>query len=108
LIGYPIETVLAEKLVTMIDRGDTTTRDRDFADVVLLIARHRIHAGPLAGAIAATARHRCTPLRPLGETLATLAADRQNDWNPLHRTRGPPRRCSIGLPGDNRASDRVR
>jgi Nucleotidyl transferase AbiEii toxin, Type IV TA system len=81
LVGYPIETVLAEKLVTMIDRGDTTTRDRDFADVVMLIARHHIHAGPLAGAIAATARHRRTPLRPLGETLVTLAADRQDDWN---------------------------
>jgi len=80
LVGYPIETVLAEKLVTMVDRGDTTTRDRDFADVVLLTARHRIDAGRLAAAIAATARHRHTPLRPLGEKLVTLAADRQDDW----------------------------
>lgn len=24
---------MAEKIVTMVDRGDTTTRDRDFADV---------------------------------------------------------------------------
>jgi hypothetical protein len=35
-VRYPLETVLAEKLVTMVARGDTTTRDRDFADVWLL------------------------------------------------------------------------
>jgi hypothetical protein len=80
LLGYPIETVLAEKLVTMIDRGDTTTRDRDFADVALLIARHHIDASQLAAAINATARHRRTLLRPLSEVLVTLAADRQADW----------------------------
>jgi hypothetical protein len=32
ILGYPIETVLAEKVVTMVDRGDATTRERDFAD----------------------------------------------------------------------------
>ncbi|MGH4008038.1 MAG: nucleotidyl transferase AbiEii/AbiGii toxin family protein [Pseudonocardiaceae bacterium] len=31
VVAYPIETVLAEKIVTMIDRGDATTRERDFA-----------------------------------------------------------------------------
>lgn len=57
LVGYPLETVLAEKLVTMIDRGDTTTRDRDFADVWLLTRRHRIDARSLRAAIVATAAH---------------------------------------------------
>jgi hypothetical protein len=32
ILGYPIERVLAEKIVTMVDRGDATTRERDFAD----------------------------------------------------------------------------
>lgn len=41
LLGYPLETVLAEKIVTMIDRGDATTRDRDFADVYVLTGRTR-------------------------------------------------------------------
>ena len=31
LLGYPIATVIAEKLVTIIDRGAATTRERDFA-----------------------------------------------------------------------------
>lgn len=32
LLGYPIEQVLAEKIATMVERGDTNTRDRDWAD----------------------------------------------------------------------------
>ena len=36
LLGYPLATVLAEKVVTMIERGAATTRERDFADVVVL------------------------------------------------------------------------
>ncbi|MBA3741984.1 nucleotidyl transferase AbiEii/AbiGii toxin family protein [Sporichthya sp.] len=80
LRGYPLETVLAEKIVTMIDRGDTNTRDRDFADVVLLTARHPIGAEILRAALAATANHRSVVLRPLGEVLVNLAEDRQRPW----------------------------
>lgn len=39
LLAYPIVTVLAEKLVTIVARGDTTTPERDFADVLLLAGR---------------------------------------------------------------------
>lgn len=80
MVGYPLETVLAEKLVTMIARGDTTTRDRDFADVWLLTGRHKIGARSLREAIAATAVHRDVALRPLREVLSTLATDRQDGW----------------------------
>jgi predicted nucleotidyltransferase component of viral defense system len=58
LLAYPIETVLAEKLVTMVARGDTTTRDRDFADVLLLAGHHDIDAANLSDAIIATAAFR--------------------------------------------------
>ena len=80
LLGYPIETVLAEKIVTMIDRGDATTRERDFADVVTLIRRHEIGAQRLRAAIDATAEHRESILRPLREVLVTLGDERQSDW----------------------------
>ncbi len=80
VVGYPIETVLAEKIVTMIDRGDTTTRERDFADVTLLIRRHPIDASTLAAAIHATATFRNVELRPLREMLGYLGEDRANDW----------------------------
>lgn len=80
LVGYPIETVLAEKVVTMVERAATTTRDRDFADVWTLTAHHALHARPLAAAIAATAEHREVELRPLAELLAPLADLRQSAW----------------------------
>ncbi|ERL11108.1 nucleotidyl transferase, PF08843 domain protein [Olsenella profusa F0195] len=33
LMSHPLETVLAEKLETVVSRGVTTTRPRDFYDV---------------------------------------------------------------------------
>lgn len=80
VIAYPIETVLAEKIVTMIDRGDTTTRERDFADVALLISEHEVDAASLRAAIEATAAHRQSTLRPLAEVLVALPTMRQADW----------------------------
>jgi predicted nucleotidyltransferase component of viral defense system len=80
LVAYPLETVLAEKLVTMIDRGDATTRDRDFADVYVLTGRHEVDAEQLAAAVRATGAHRGSDLRPLRSVLVDLATARQADW----------------------------
>lgn len=80
LVGYPLETVLAEKIVTMIDRGDATTRDRDFADVYVLTGRHEVDAERLASAIQATGTHRGSDLRPLRSVFVDLATVRQPDW----------------------------
>lgn len=80
LVGYPLETVLAEKLVTMIDRGDTNTRDRDFADVWLLTRRHGVEARSLRAAIGATAAHRGVALRPIADVLVTFEVDRRLAW----------------------------
>ena len=80
LVGYPLETVLAEKIVTMIDRGDATTRDRDFADVYVLTGRHEVDAEQLATAIRATGAHRGSDLRPLRSVLVDLPTARQPDW----------------------------
>ncbi len=49
----------------MIDRVEATTRERDFADVVLLTRRHPIAAPELLAALRATANHRQSILRPL-------------------------------------------
>lgn len=81
IVAYSIETVLAEKIVTMIDRGDTTTRERDFADVALLTRRREIDARRLSAAIMSTGRHRQSELRPLAQVLNTLAASRQANWD---------------------------
>lgn len=80
VVGYPLATVLAEKLVTMVDRGDATTRERDFADVFVLTQRHVVGAAQLGAAVRATGLHRQSDLRPLRSVLITLAASRQSDW----------------------------
>jgi predicted nucleotidyltransferase component of viral defense system len=80
LLGYPLATVLAEKVVTMIQRGVTTTRERDFADVLLLSGRHPIDALELLAALRATADHRQAILRPLAGLLEGLGDDRQRSW----------------------------
>ena len=83
LLAYPIEAVLAEKLVTIVARGDTTTRDRDFADILLLAGQYDIDAASLSDAIAATAAFRRVDLRPIRETLTTLGSDRNREWQRL-------------------------
>jgi hypothetical protein len=80
VVSYPLVSVLAEKIVTMIDRGDATTRERDFADVLLITTRHHIDAGQLSAAILATASHRGSSVQPLIQILIDLAAERQNNW----------------------------
>lgn len=88
LVGYPLATVLAEKIVTMVDRGDATTRERDFADVAILSNHHRVDASELAAAIAATAAHRQSEIRPLRSVLVMLADERQGDWERFARRAG--------------------
>lgn len=40
--GYPLEMVLAERIVTSIARGTASTRWRDFVDIYTLVQRHPI------------------------------------------------------------------
>lgn len=80
LLGYPVETVIAEKVETMISRGDANTRVRDYADVLALSKNHPIEFQTLRQALEQTALHRGTELVSLSEALETLPADRQQDW----------------------------
>lgn len=80
LRGYPIASVLAEKIVTLIERGDTNTRERDVADIVVLARLHRPSDDELIAAITATAAHRQTQLRPVAETVRSLGELRQRSW----------------------------
>jgi hypothetical protein len=81
LLGYPLATVLAEKIVTMIERGVATTRERDFADVVVLSRHYQIAASELLAAMKATAEHRRALLRPLAALLGGLGNERQQAWS---------------------------
>ncbi len=73
LVGYPLAMVCAEKIVTVLQRGTINTRWRDFADVYLLSARHRIAGADLDRAVSEVAGHRHVELSPLAEALAGYA-----------------------------------
>lgn len=45
--GYPLEMVLAEKIVTALQRGAASTRWRDFCDIFQLTGRHTFLAKEL-------------------------------------------------------------
>lgn len=64
VLGYPIETVLAEKLVTAVDLGLANTRVRDYVDVHLLTNTQSMRCGTLRDALSAIAEFRGTTLRP--------------------------------------------
>ena len=60
LMAYPIETVLAEKLETVVSRGVANTRPRDFYDihVLLRVRRSDIDMETLRNALASTCEKR--------------------------------------------------
>lgn len=58
IMTYPIETVLAEKLETVISRSITNTRMRDFYDIHILLKSQNINVDILALALERTAKKR--------------------------------------------------
>ena len=58
LWGYNIETVLAEKVETILSRGVLSTRPRDFYDVYILDRREAYNGDIFRKALFATAMHR--------------------------------------------------
>ena len=73
LLGYAPETSIAEKGVTILERGITSTRWRDYVDIVAL-ARGGIDADELLGSARAVARHRGVTLEPVAPHLAGYGA----------------------------------
>ena len=85
LHSYPLETVLAEKIETIITRGILNTRPRDFYDVYILTKTQGYNAETLRKAIFATAEHRGTKAIMEAETNNRLAviensSELQSQW----------------------------
>lgn len=93
LFGYPIATVIAEKLSTAISLGDFNTRDRDYADVYRLVALHALDGGELIAALTATATHRGISLRPLTSSITDLGERRQSSYAAWRRRQGAAAIC---------------
>lgn len=72
LLGYPIETVLAEKLATAIDLGAASTRVRDWADIYTVTGGHSVGFQTMREALRTTAQFRGTTLVPLATAIGRL------------------------------------
>ena len=78
--GYPLEMVLAEKIVTAIARGTASTRWRDFVDVYMLVQRHPIDGRTLKQSMSRVAEHRLVTLSPLKSVLEGYEQIAQLRW----------------------------
>jgi Nucleotidyl transferase AbiEii toxin, Type IV TA system len=95
ILGYPIETVLAEKLVTAIDLGRANTRMRDFADFYTLTGTQSVRCDAVGAAVEATAAFRGVTLAPLSEATEDLGTLRATTYAAYRNSLGS---TSQGLP----------
>ena len=72
--------VLAEKIVTAMERGTANTRWRDFVDITRLSELVPIDSSELRRAIEMVANHRAVQIRPLAETLDGYPQIAQTKW----------------------------
>jgi hypothetical protein len=80
MLGYPIPMVLAEKIVTAAERGITSTRWCDSADIYLLTGQHPLAADDVRAAISAVAHYRNAEVGSLRENLDGYATLGQSRW----------------------------
>ncbi|GAA2184224.1 nucleotidyl transferase AbiEii/AbiGii toxin family protein [Brooklawnia cerclae] len=80
LLGYPLTMVLAEKVVTAIDRGLANTRWRDFADVYALTHLHEVDAGEFRASVETVAEYRKVALTTLLPALAPMGEQSQQKY----------------------------
>jgi len=85
LLGYPLPMVVAEKVVTAIERGEVNTRWRDFADVLVIGGAHAVAGGELRSALEAVAAYREAELRPLLPALASMPVLAEQKWTAWRR-----------------------
>jgi hypothetical protein len=82
LRGYPMEMVLAEKIVTAVQRGQASTRWRDFGDIYVITRRRTFRAGDIRRAVQAVSDFRRVALPNLDELLDGYATIGQQRWAP--------------------------
>jgi hypothetical protein len=79
LEAYPLTLSLAEKIVTAMQRRETSTRDRDFADLWETSRRHRLDASELRSHVFQVAEHREQPIIMMADALEHVP-DRQQPY----------------------------
>ncbi|PXA77063.1 nucleotidyl transferase AbiEii/AbiGii toxin family protein [Auritidibacter sp. NML100628] len=87
LLGYAPETTIAEKGVTILERGITSTRWRDYVDIVQL-AQHGFDHTELLRSARAVARYRGVTLEPVAPHLSGYDEIGQAKWAAWRRKEG--------------------
>jgi hypothetical protein len=89
VLGYPIETVLAEKTSTAIALREANTRVRDYVDLYTLTGKQAVSYESARLALRATTRHRGVDVQPLSAVVGDLAELRQQAYSAFKRRLGP-------------------
>jgi hypothetical protein len=97
VLGYPVETVIAEKLSTAVALGAANTRVRDYADIYTLITSRELDDDVVRKAVRATAAFRGTAIRPLTEVTSELVALRSGAYGAY--------RAGLGMSGNDLPED---
>ena len=95
VLAYPKVMVVAEKLVTALQRGRASTRWRDFADLIILVPDDLVES-EIIEALHAVAKYRGVPLQPLGKVLDGMPKEAQARWATWRERQGAPEH----IPGD--------
>ena len=93
ILGYAPETAIAEKGVTILERGITSTRWRDFVDIVQLASRG-IDEDSLVQAAQAVARYRGVSLEATAPHLVGYGDVAQAKWAAWRRKEGLEAVCA--------------
>jgi hypothetical protein len=88
VLGYPLVTVLAEKLCSAVDLGAGNSRVRDYADIWTLTGLHNLDGDQLRAALRATSTHRGVDLQSLSLVVADFAATRAGTYDAYRRRLG--------------------
>lgn len=88
MLGYAPETIVAEKGVTILERGITSTRWRDYIDIVELSQKHGLDDEQLLDSARAVARYRKVTLGPIAPAVEGYAAVGQAKWAAWRRKEG--------------------
>jgi hypothetical protein len=89
ILGYPIETVLAEKISTAVSLGEANTRVRDYVDLYTLTGRHELTSSAVRAALHATGGYRAVELVPLSDAIGAFVRVRQSAYATFRRRLGP-------------------
>jgi Nucleotidyl transferase AbiEii toxin, Type IV TA system len=92
VLGYPVETVLAEKIATAIALGPANTRVRDYADIYTLSGNLAIAHRTARKALLATLAYRETAVGPLSDAIGNIADLRGRTYDAYRASLG-----NIGL-----------